>query len=380
MSSRAAFELLLELNDKASSGMKKAAKEGGFLSNALSFATGGLIVKGMEAIGGAAKDMFGDSVEEAKEARRGMAQLEAVLQSTGGAAGVTRDKALALADSLSAAGGLSTASDDAVLAAENMLLTFTNIKDDVFPGATQTVLDMATAMNNGATPSAQELASQAQQLGKALQDPEKGITALTRVGVTFTDEQKNMIKALQDTGDTAGAQKIILDELNKEFGGSAKAAADASGGMAQLDAKMDNLKQRVGEALLPIMDGFVSFLNTTALPAVEGLMTAFSSGNPDDFKKAIEGLPAPIQAIIAPLGDIAVNVGKFFQAVSSGDPAAVKQFFTDLGGPIGVVGGVLTDVAVNAGKFFQAVASGDKEAVLSFWRDLGGLSGSWARN
>ena len=31
-------------------------------------------------------------------------------------------------------------------------------------------------------------------LGKALNDPVKGITALGRAGVTFTDEQKKQIK------------------------------------------------------------------------------------------------------------------------------------------------------------------------------------------
>ena len=70
------------------------------------------------------------------------------------------------------------------------------------------------------------------QLGKALNDPIKGISALTRIGVTFTDEQKAQIKTMQEAGDMAGAQGVILAELNKEFGGSAQAAADADGGWA----------------------------------------------------------------------------------------------------------------------------------------------------
>src|SRR5262245_66611796 len=64
------------------------------------------------------------------------------------------------------------------------------------------------------------------QLGKALNDPIKGVTALQRVGVSFTKSQKNQIKALVESGNTLGAQKVILRELGKEFGGAAKAATD----------------------------------------------------------------------------------------------------------------------------------------------------------
>ena len=62
-----------------------------------------------------------------------------------------------------------------------MLLTFTNIGKDVFPKATETMLDMATAMNSGMTPSAEQLKGVSIQLGKALNDPVEGISALSRV-------------------------------------------------------------------------------------------------------------------------------------------------------------------------------------------------------
>jgi hypothetical protein len=61
------------------------------------------------------------------------------------------------------------------------------------------------------------------QVGKALNDPIKGIAALQRVGVSFTAGQKKTIESLVDSGKTMEAQKLILKELNKEFGGSAKA-------------------------------------------------------------------------------------------------------------------------------------------------------------
>ena len=52
-------------------------------------------------------------------------------------------------------------------------------------------------------------------VGKALNDPKKGLTALRRVGVQFTDAQEDQIKALVKSGKTMDAQKIILRELAK---------------------------------------------------------------------------------------------------------------------------------------------------------------------
>ena len=109
---------------------------------------------------------------------------------------------------------------DQIQSGENMLLTFTNVRNevgkgnDIFNQATSTVLDMSVALG-------QDTKSSAIQLGKALNDPVKGVTALQRVGVTFTAQQKDQIKTLVDSGNTLDAQKIILRELDKEFGGSA---------------------------------------------------------------------------------------------------------------------------------------------------------------
>src|SRR5260221_6088269 len=110
--------------------------------------------------------------------------------------------------------------DDVIRSGENMLLTFTNIKGKAFDQASTAALDMATAMNNGAKPSAEQLSKTAIMLGKALNDPITGMGALHKVGVTLDDQQKKQIKTMMAAGDTAGAQGVILKELAKEFGGS----------------------------------------------------------------------------------------------------------------------------------------------------------------
>lgn len=193
------------------------------------------------------------SIDQAAEAEKIMAQTEAVIRSTGGAAGLSAEEIVSMSGALSQ---VSTFSDDAVQKGANLLLTFTGIGRDVFPEATKAMLDMATAMGTDAS-------SGAIQLGKALNDPTAGITALTRVGVVFTDEQKNLIKSLQDTGDVAGAQRIILAELSKEFGGSAAAAVNTySGKLALLQHNVDNLAESFGGGIIPILSEAVGAINT----------------------------------------------------------------------------------------------------------------------
>lgn len=182
-------------------------------------------------------------VTEAREAQEVEAQLNAVIDSTGGIAGVTAEKAKELADALQYQ---SKYSDEAILSGENMLLTFTNIGKDVFPAATQTILDMSAALG-------QDVTQSAMQLGKALNDPIQGVSALRRVGVQLTDEQEAQVKQFMAVGDAASAQKVILDELAKEFGGSAKSQTNS---IDLLKKRFDNIKEDLGSAILPAIDKF----------------------------------------------------------------------------------------------------------------------------
>lgn len=174
-----------------------------------------------------------------------IAQTNAVLKSTKGVAGETADAVTKLASALEKQ---TKFSDEDVRSVENLLLTFTGIGKDIFPQATKTVLDMATALG-------EDTSSASIQLGKALQDPILGVTALRRVGVNFSSAQKDVIKHLVETGKTAEAQKVILKELNTEFGGSAVAAGStAAGGLAKLKNQFNNVQEAIGKL---ISDGIV---------------------------------------------------------------------------------------------------------------------------
>lgn len=232
-------------------------------------------VAGLATAAGATAVAFGvKAVKSFMEAQKQAAQLDAVLKSTNQAAGVTKEKALELASALQKQ---TTYSDEAVLSAENMLLTFTNIKDNVFPDATRTVLDMSTALG-------QDTKNSAIQLGKALNDPILGVTALRRVGVDFTEDQQKQIETLVRTGKTLDAQKLILQELAKEFGGSAQAQAQTfEGRMKQLANTVDDLLEKIGEAifqgLMPFLEKMEEIANSPeAQQAIEDLSKAIGTG------------------------------------------------------------------------------------------------------
>ena len=218
------------------------AKFGSGINGAGILAAAGIAAAGAAVVG------FGvASVNAFEESERTAAQLDAVLRSTGGAAGVARDQAVALSKELEHTTGVS---DEAALAAENMLLTFTNIGKDIFPDTTRAVVDMATAMNGGVIPSAEELRQQSIQLGKALQDPDAGLGALHRVGVNV-DELK---KKFTDSMPIQEKQKLILKELATEFGGSDKAAAQTFGGQLKiLQETFGDLMEDIGQGLVGVL-------------------------------------------------------------------------------------------------------------------------------
>jgi len=205
------------------------------------------------------------SVQAFSESQDMIAQTQAVLKSTGGVAGITADKVTELASALQSS---TKFSDEQVRSAENMLLTFTSIGKDVFPQATSTVLDMATALG-------EDTKSASIQLGKALQDPVNGVTALRRVGVNFNDAQQQVIQNMVDTGQQAEAQKYILAELAKEFGGSAQAAGGTfSGALAKLANQFNDVQEAIGGMIVQGLTPMLNWINQ-ALDKVGGMTGAF---------------------------------------------------------------------------------------------------------
>ena len=163
-------------------------------------------------------------------------QVAAVIKSTGGAAGLAAKEIFAMASEMQR---LTTFADEVVIQAQALLLTFTSIGRDVFPRAISVIGDMAQLMD-------QDLKQTVIQVGKALNDPILGVTALSRVGVQFTETQKETIRTMVEANKVMDAQALILTELEKEFGGISIAMANTFGG-AVIQAR--NALSDIGEAL-----------------------------------------------------------------------------------------------------------------------------------
>lgn len=219
------------------------------------------------------------------EQERAMADVNAALASMGAASGKTGTELAKMADAMEMR---SLFDADVILKQVTAnLLTFGNVAGQEFDRAQQAALDMATRL--GGEPQAAAI-----MLGKALNDPVAGITALTRVGVQFTDAQKAQIAAMQEAGNTAGAQGVILAEVERQFRGAAQAAADTTP-WRQAEVAIGQAGDKIGEAILPIIPPVTD--------AIVSLVNAFMT------------LPAPMQEGVVIFGAVAVAVGPVLVAL-----------------------------------------------------------------
>lgn len=206
--------------------------------------------------------IFKKIISVTAEQQKAEAQLNAVLKSTGQAAGLTAKELKTMASGLQS---VTTFGDEAIIQAQSLLLTFTKIGSDVFPQATETILNMAEAMGT-------DLKSATIQVGKALNDPILGVTALRRVGVQLSASQEKLIKSFVKTGDIAKAQGIILGELETQFGGVARASAETLGGaLSQLGNSAGDALETLGNQFSPALIDLAD-----ALKGAIGDGTAFS--------------------------------------------------------------------------------------------------------
>jgi phage-related protein len=173
------------------------------------------------------------------------AQTTAAIQSTGGAAGRSIEQINGLNASLEKLTGIEA---EVIQEGQNMLLTFTNIKGTQFDEATEAALNLSVALGK-------DMQSSAMLVGKALNDPIGGISALSRAGIQFSEEQKGTIASLVELGDVAGAQTIILGELEKQFGGSAEAFGETTAGQIEkAKNSLGTLGESIAGSLLPILN------------------------------------------------------------------------------------------------------------------------------
>ena len=355
--------------DKVSKKADETGRKFGFLAARSHGMTAGMTAgfgKIAAAMGAVATiSVFKGFIDEARESGRVSRITENVIKSTGGAAKVTAGHVGDLATKLSNVAGVD---DEVIQTGANLLLTFKNVRNEVgkgnqvFDRATAAAVDLSAA-GFGSIDNASKM------LGKALNDPLKGITALGRAGVTFTDQQKKQIKTLVESGKVLEAQKIILKEVESQVGGAAKAAADP---MARLGVVVGNVKETLGTAFLPVVEKVSTFL-ADHLPGaaqkagewigklgtgVSAMIDAFKEGDvtSDGFIGAMERIGATAKVIV----DNFKGVGKkIVSAIGTVDLTGIGK-----------------DIAAGAKRWAGDIIGGIKDGLeFGDWRPLGATMG-----
>lgn len=237
------------------------------------------------AAAGAATALMGLYIEKTIEAEKVQAQLQSRLKDTAGVAGRTLEQLNQQSKSLE---HVTVFDDEAIGNAQAMLLTFTQIRGTNFDRAVESALNLATVMGTDA-------ADAAKILGKALSDPEKGMSALSRAGVTFTDTQKEVIKKMLEAGQVSAAQGVLLDALRGKMGTAATAARNTLGGALQAlkNAFDDVLEGDSGDTgIVGTRNAIERLIDTLNDPRTRAGVQQIVTGIAQIVQKMAEALPA----------------------------------------------------------------------------------------
>lgn len=183
---------------------------------------------------------------------------------------------------------------------QSVLLGFRNITGDTFEEASDAIMDMATVMG-------MDLTSAVQTVGKALDDPVKGLDSLKRQGFAFTEEQKAELAQLVKNGEQVKAQKIILDELATTYGGASKAGQSA---FARLQHTMDEFRENIGNKLMPVVNMVMEKMS-------ESMNKVSSIINSADFDRFIAIIVNVGNKVRSVLENISGEIKKVFDSIKS---------------------------------------------------------------
>jgi hypothetical protein len=262
------------------------------------------------------------AVAAAGDSAKATAAVQAALTSMGNGVGYSLEQLQDLASGLQ---NVSTFDDDDIMSKVTAnLLTFGKVTGDVFARAQQSALDLSARLGT-------DLQGSAIMLGKAMNDPIKGISALTRVGVSFTEQQKDQVKAMIKSGDLLGAQRMILDELEKQYAGQAAALAGTDPGkIASAWVAIGDAMEGIGAVILPVLGQFAQWVKSVA--------QAFSALTPETQQWIViaGGIAAAIGPALIALGVMVSTIGSLLPLLPALGAAMSAAF-----GPIGlVIGGV----------------------------------------
>ena len=282
----------VKATDDVKEGFEDIPKSSGIASRAIKGITGTLAVA---AAGFTAFKKAMDLAVEFGEFERQTLRIGALLRATNVASGQTREGLLRLASDV----GRTTLLDERdVQDAIGLLLTFRKVSGDTFERTIRLAADMSEAMGG-------DVRSATLQLAKALEDPTIGLTALTRSGVLFTDQQKEQIRLLVEQNRLFEAQTIILDEVaTTQEGNATEAAKGFAGQMDGLGQSTRELTRALGENASEGLEPIIGALTRAANAARDfvstqrrGIEATISTAEAEARANRVEGLTLQQQVL-----------------------------------------------------------------------------------
>jgi hypothetical protein len=252
------------------------------------FAIRGIVNFGMESV---------IAAERAQQFNDILAQVAKTTGVLGADVGAATSRMIKFADGLELVIGVEA---ELIKEAQAVLLSFKAVgasADETggnFDRATKAAFDMAAVLKTDARGSAV-------QLGKALENPIKGVTALARAGTTFTDQQRAQIKTLVESNNLLAAQDLILTEVESQYGGAAEAAALGS---QKIQLAFGQVQDALGAALAPAFEKFTTYFINEVVPP----LTKFFE---DDFPRIITALQPIVEGVSAFFGEVGQGLKEF---------------------------------------------------------------------
>jgi hypothetical protein len=291
---------------------------------------------------GAPLALFGkESLKAFEEQEKAVVLLDAALKSTGGTVKVSREEMLQFASDTQKSFDFA---DEDVINMQRTLLKFQSIHGQVFKDAEKVILDYATSTG-------EKLPEAAQTIGRALEDPVRGMNLLRRAGVTLTAAQQAVIKSLVETGQVAKAQSLLLKDLSEKVGGAAAAfAATDAGKFGIAINNLNDSMEKVGAIIAPVV--------TQVAEGISFLADKFNE-LPDGLKTAIvyAGLfVAALGPILFVVGTVVEGIGALVVAIGFIAPA------------FAIIGPILTVVGAAFATIVDAIAlAGTAIAAIGLW-------------
>ena len=329
------ISILINAKDRASSVFEKLKKNAGSIAATIA---GYFSVR-----------FFASATEDAQKLEEQMGTLEAVIKSTGEAAGLTADDIVQMSKRLDEQ---TLGSAESFRTAATSLLTFKSVSHDAFETTLSLAQDLASAGFG-------TLETNAIQLGKALEDPVKGLNSLSRSGVTFAASERELIKTLVETGQQAKAQGIILEALANQVGGAgAGAGGGLSGAIDLVGKRMTDFKEKLGKGMIApltqvngVVADFIQRLNDSGGVQAFGerIGTAFLSA-----AQFAQSLFSKINEVYSTLNNAGVIAE--FKARFSGAITSVKDLVGQLAQSYTALYSTLADASANT-TFAEAFSS-----------------------